>query len=91
MLEPSQVEFSDKDLKKPFAKLIFATYRLLGLIRVNEKKNNESKQQYESSNFTLINFYLIKMGPTREDRLTFNLLILQVNFTFKIKESHLFF
>ncbi len=91
-MEPSKVQFSEKDLKKPLSKLIFFFYSLLGLIKVTEttsddvgetKKKDNNKLgkivQYESSNFTLINFYLIKMGPTREDRLTFNLLVVQVN------------
>ena len=90
-MEPSKVQFSDKDLKTPLSKFIFFVYRLLGLIKVTEttsvdvgetKKKDHNKlttiAQYESSNFTLINFYLIKMGPTREDRLTFNLLVVQV-------------
>ena len=90
-MEPSKVQFSEKDLKSPLSKLIFFVYRLFGLIKVTEttsddvgetkkKENNKLATivQYESSNFTLINFYLIKMGPTREDRLTFNLLVVQV-------------
>jgi hypothetical protein len=95
-MEPSKVQFSDKDLKTPLSKFIFFVYRLLGLIKVTEttsvdvgetKKKDNNKLttivQYESSNFTLINFYLIRMGPTREDRLTFNLLAVQVNEKFR--------
>ena len=81
MLEPSLVQFSDKDLGK-LAKVILFIYRMLGLIKVTEKRTLEKDKSlvyYESSNFTIINYYLIKMGPTREDKLTFNLLLVQVN------------
>lgn len=82
MLEPSTVEFQEKDLKF-LSKLIFKVFRLFGLIKVTEKVNTENNKQiitYESSNFTIINFYLIKMGPTREGILTRNLMIIQVIF-----------
>ena len=80
MLEPSIVQFYDKDLSA-LSKLIFYVFRLFGLIRVTQKEVDDAKGKlilYESSNFTIINFYLIKMGPTREDKLTFNLLVVQV-------------
>ena len=35
-MEPSKVQFSDKDLKTPLSKFIFFVYRLLGLIKVTE-------------------------------------------------------
>lgn len=87
MLEPSVVVFYEKDLSK-ISKVIFVVFRALGFIRVTEKLVEEvsdkksdkksSQMSYESSNFTIINFYLIKMGPTREGKLTTNLLLLQV-------------
>lgn len=67
----------EKDFNK-ISKLLFVLFRTLGLIKVTVKKDNDGNVCYESSNFTIINFYLIWMGPTREDKLTFNLLILQV-------------
>lgn len=79
-LEPSTVTFYDKDMSK-LAKLIFVLYRLFGLIKVNEKLIDEKDKKnicYESSNFTIINFFLNIIGPTREGRLTFDLIILQV-------------
>lgn len=88
MLEPSVVVFYEKDLSK-ISKVIFVVFRALGFIRVTEKlveevsdkKSDKKSSQmcYESSNFTIINFYLIKMGPTREGKLTTNLLLLQVS------------
>jgi hypothetical protein len=78
-LEPSTVVFYEKDLKL-LSKIIFYTFRKLQLINVTEKKDIKSGNIcFESSNFTLINFYLIWAGPTKEDKLTFNLLIVQVN------------
>lgn len=85
MLEPSTVEFSDKDLSK-LGKLIFVVFRLCRVIRVSERvieddhkdKSKGSNRIYISSNFTIINLYLIIMGPTREGVLTRNLMILQV-------------
>lgn len=75
-LEPSLVTIYEKDLSK-ISKVIFTVFRLLRLINVTEKVVDD-QICYESSNFTIINFYLIWMGPTKEDRLTFHLLILQV-------------
>ena len=79
-LEPSTVTFYDKDMSR-LAKIIFVLYRLFGLIKVNEKLIDEKDKKnicYESSNFTIINFFLNIIGPTREGRLTFGLIILQV-------------
>lgn len=86
MLENSVVVFYDKDLSK-ISKLIFLIFRTLRFIKVTEKvvdetvdKNGQKSKQicYESSNFTIINYYLTIMGPTKEDKLTFHLLIVQV-------------
>ena len=79
-MEPSQVVFYAKDLNK-ISKLLFWVFRSFGLVKVTEKLVDEHDKEnicYESSNFTLINFYLTKMGPTGEGKLTFNLLIVQV-------------
>jgi hypothetical protein len=78
-MEPSVVVFNDKSLNK-LSKIVFFIYRKLRLIRVTERrlvdKNNDI--EYESTNFTIINLYLVIMGPTREDKLTTRLLIIQV-------------
>lgn len=79
-VEPSVVVFYEKDMSK-LSKLIFVVFRLFGLIRVNEKVTIEKDKKiisYESSNFTLINFYLTKFGPLNEGTLTTHLLIVQV-------------
>ncbi|CAF0926389.1 unnamed protein product [Brachionus calyciflorus] len=79
LLEPSVVQFYDKDLSK-LSKLIFKLFRMLKFIKVTEKIDEKNKKLvcYESSNFTIINFYLTIVGPTREGILTKQLLILQV-------------
>lgn len=85
LLEPSTVEFCDKDLSK-LGKLIFLVFRLVRVIRVSEKVVDEEHKDkskgktvhYVSTNFTIINLYLNVMGPTRENVLTRNLMILQV-------------
>ena len=81
LLEPSTVEFCDKDLSR-LGKLIFWAFRLVRVIRVSEKIVDDHKEKrvvhYTSTNFTIINLYLNIMGATREDRLTRNLMILQV-------------
>ncbi|RNA15523.1 UDP-N-acetylglucosamine--dolichyl-phosphate N-acetylglucosaminephosphotransferase [Brachionus plicatilis] len=79
LLEPSVVQFYDKDLSK-ISQLIFKVFRLFRFIRVTEKLDDKDKKlvQYESSNFTIINFYLTVFGPKREDQLTKQLLTLQI-------------
>ena len=79
--------FYEKDLSK-LSRIIFVIFRTLRFIKVTEKLVDDSVDKksgkksgqicYESSNFTLINFYLTLIGPTKEDTLTFHLLIIQV-------------
>lgn len=82
-MEPSVVKFYDKDLSK-LSKLIFVVFRAFRFIKVTEKVEIDDKNKnkktvcFESSNFTIINFYLTLVGPLREDKLTVHLLILQV-------------
>jgi UDP-N-acetylglucosamine--dolichyl-phosphate N-acetylglucosaminephosphotransferase len=77
---------------------------LFKLIRVTEKvveeieKDNSKKKfiQYESTNFTIINFYLTIVGPTKENKLTFSLLIIQsvscfIAFLIRYQLSKLFY
>lgn len=80
LLEPSTVEFYDKDLSL-IGKLIFIVFRIFRLIKVTETVESDRKKEaikYTSSNFTIINLYLTIMGPTRENVLTRNLIVLQV-------------
>lgn len=75
-LEPSTVVFQDKDLSK-LSKVMFALFRTFRLVHVTEK-TVDGAVCYESTNFTLINFYLTLVGPSGEGSLTFQLLVLQV-------------
>jgi UDP-N-acetylglucosamine--dolichyl-phosphate N-acetylglucosaminephosphotransferase len=85
LLEPSVVQFNEHDVSK-LSMFIFSVWRAFGFIKVTKKtvedENDKNRKitTYESSNFTLINLYLVIMGPTRENRLTINLLVLQVRF-----------
>ena len=75
--------FNENDLGK-LGLLFFHVWRMFGFIKVSKKtsenENDKNKKIiiYESSNFTLINLYLVIMGPTRENKVTLHLLILQV-------------
>lgn len=75
-LEPSTVVFQEKDLSK-LSKVMFVLFRTFRFIHVTEK-TVDGALCYESTNFTLINFYLTLVGPTGEGSLTFQLLVLQV-------------
>ena len=84
-LEPSVVTFMDKDLKF-LSKIMFYIFRKLRFIKVKETivETKEHKEvQYESTNFTIINFALTILGPTHEKMLTIILLIVQVSFLFQ--------
>lgn len=47
-------------------------------LRLLEIKRDEEGKIIESSNFTLINLWLVWFGPKREDRLTNELLMMQI-------------
>jgi len=51
---------------------VFKTFRLVDL------KESSEPGSWKMSNLTLINFFLFKFGPMREDKLCFGLLMLQV-------------
>lgn len=77
-LEPSVVQFGDKDLGT-ISRIIFKVFTVLRFIKVKEIEDKENKGvKYEATNFTIINFALNIMGPTHEQTLTIRLLILQV-------------
>jgi hypothetical protein len=83
LLEPSVVQFSDREVSK-LSMFIFTVWRTFGFVRVTQKTVEDDKDKnkkithYESTNFTLINLYLVIMGPTKENKLTFSLLVVQV-------------
>ncbi|KAL1598622.1 tunicamycin resistance protein [Paraconiothyrium brasiliense] len=72
LLECSRVEF-----KKPLGRPVAASLKLLHRLRLLDVETDENGQVVSSSNFTLINLWLVWFGPMREDRLALGLLAFQ--------------
>jgi len=72
LLECSRVEF-----KKQPAAPIAAAMKLLHRLRLLNVEVNEQGEIVSSSNFTIINLWLVWFGPMREDRLAMGLLAFQ--------------
>lgn len=72
LLECSRVEFL-----KPLATPVAAVLKLLHKLRLLDVQTDEAGQVVSSSNFTLINLWLVWFGPMREDRLAMGLLAFQ--------------
>lgn len=72
LLEPSRVEFREP-LRSPIAE----TLKLLHRLRLLDVEVDDKGQVLSSSNFTLINLWLVWFGPMREDRLAMGLLAFQ--------------
>ncbi|KAF2264064.1 UDP-GlcNAc-1-phosphate transferase [Lojkania enalia] len=72
LLECSRVEF-----KKPLARPIAESLKLLHRLRMLDVETDERGDVVSSSNFTIINLWLVWFGPMREDRLALGLLALQ--------------
>lgn len=69
LVECSRVEF-----KKPLSAPIAAGLKVLHRMRLLDVETDESGRVVSSSNFTLINLWLVWFGPMREDRLALGLL-----------------
>jgi UDP-N-acetylglucosamine--dolichyl-phosphate N-acetylglucosaminephosphotransferase len=69
LLECSRVEF-----EKPLARPIAETLKLLHRLRMLHVETDEGGKVVSSSNFTIINLWLVWFGPMREDRLAMGLL-----------------
>jgi UDP-N-acetylglucosamine--dolichyl-phosphate N-acetylglucosaminephosphotransferase len=78
-LEASVTKFKMSDLNY-LGKLSMAVLRVLHLVHWVEKKysTNDKETYVECNNLTLINFVLIRNGPTHEATLTTILLSIQV-------------
>jgi len=74
LMEPSLVTF-ERPLPQ-WKQAIMKLMNRLGLLHI--AVNNETGDIVESSNFTLINLWLVWFGPMREDHLTMGLIALQV-------------
>ena len=72
LLEPSRVVFT-KPLRRPIAE----TLKVLHRLRMLHVETDDKGEVVSSSNFTLINLWLVWFGPMREDRLTMGLSALQ--------------
>lgn len=62
----------------PPSKLIGTALELLHRLRLARIKKNDSGQIIESSNLTILNLWLIWMGPMREDRLALSMVFVQI-------------
>lgn len=69
LLECSRVEF-----KKPLARPIAEALKLLHRLRLLDVEVDARGEVVSSSNFTIINLWLVWFGPMREDRLALGLL-----------------
>ncbi|KAF1995453.1 UDP-GlcNAc-1-phosphate transferase [Amniculicola lignicola CBS 123094] len=69
LLEPSRVDF-----KRPLARPIAESLKLLHRLRLLDVETDEAGVVVSSSNFTIINLWLVWFGPMREDRLALGLL-----------------
>lgn len=72
LLEPSRVQFQ-RTPGRPIAESL----KLLHRLRLLDLEVDEKGQVLSSSNFTLINLWLVWFGPMREDRLALGLLAFQ--------------
>ncbi|KAF7531659.1 hypothetical protein G7054_g8662 [Neopestalotiopsis clavispora] len=82
LLEPSVTRW-EADFKKQPHPVIAAVIRLLGklrLLRVEEEKSEDgaSGKILETTNFTILNLWLVWRGPLREDRLAWEITGMQV-------------
>lgn len=72
LLETSVTKFEYKKLGK-IGKLFVKLFKLLHIIQWNEKNDLVT-----TNNFTLINFFIVVLGPTHERKLAFYLITFQI-------------
>lgn len=73
LLEPSITEW-----QHPPRPMIHSALELLRQFRLISIKKNEKGEIIESTNLTILNLWLVLFGPTREDRLALNIVVLQI-------------
>lgn len=73
LLEPSRATF-----QRPLARPVEAAMKLLHKLRLSDIKTDKEGRVVESSNFTLLNLWLVWFGPMREDRLALGISAFQV-------------
>ncbi|KAF2236959.1 hypothetical protein EV356DRAFT_521955 [Viridothelium virens] len=74
LLEPSMADFTQKPLRPPVELVV----KVLGNLRLLKTEEDEEGRVVRSSNFTIINLWLVWFGPMREDRLATGLLGMQI-------------
>lgn len=74
-LEPSTTPWSSETQPKP---LVAPILRLLGRLRLLKIKFNEEGEFVETSNFTLLNLWLVWRGPLKEARLAWEITLIQL-------------
>lgn len=74
LLEPSVATFS---AEKPLRPVVGEVLKLLHRLRLLRVETDESGRVTETSNFTILNLWLVWRGPLREDRLAVEILIVQ--------------
>jgi UDP-N-acetylmuramyl pentapeptide phosphotransferase/UDP-N-acetylglucosamine-1-phosphate transferase len=78
LLEPSVTEYPPE---RPPSKLQTAAFLLLAKLHLLEIEfDKETNRIKSTTNFTILNLWLVWFGPMREDRLTYALLWLQIGF-----------
>ncbi|KAF2665586.1 N-acetylglucosaminephosphotransferas-like protein [Microthyrium microscopicum] len=73
LMEPSRVTF-----ERPLRPIIQTVMKIAAAVKLLDIKTDESGNIIESSNFTIINLWLVWFGPMREDRLAMGLIALQI-------------
>lgn len=74
LMEPSVATFSEE---KPLIPIVGQVLKLLHAFKLLRIVQDEQGRVVESTNFTIINLWLVWRGPLREDRLATELLIMQ--------------
>ena len=73
LLEPSVTQW-----QHPPSKLVGVALKLLHKFRLLRVESNGKGQIVESTNFTILNLWLVWFGPMREDRLAIGIVALQI-------------
>lgn len=74
LLEPSVATFSED---KPLRPIVGEVLKVLSRFKLLRVQVNESGRVTETSNFTILNLWLVWRGPLREDRLAMEILAMQ--------------
>lgn len=76
LLYPSRAEFKDKRATAP-ATLVLRVFSALGLVELS--LDERTREVTQTTNLTILNVFLLRFGPMREDSLTRVLIVTQVS------------